>query len=112
MYFFILVFSMKYFLSIILVLSIFSCKTNVETYQPEPTPNQTPSDISGLSFDGVDNNKDGEITFSEYYNIPFRNFIPAFGQTEAQVKKQFDIEDKNKDGVLDRNEYGQPHFIG
>lgn len=96
---------MKYFLAIILVCSIFSCKRNTDDFAPS-SPKQVIDVPDGIppSFEKVDKNKDGKITFYEYESFP----IIRLGE---DVKKSFDIEDKNKDGFLDSTEFGKPHWI-
>ncbi len=104
---------MRYFLALALVLFTFSCTRSIDTYKPEPYQSQTPSENKlPPSFDDVDKNRDGKITFSEYYDyILYQNIVPAFTPTREKVSKQFDFEDKNRDNILDRNEYGSPHNI-
>jgi len=56
--------------------------------------------VANKSFNSIDRNNDGKITFDEY---PREDFSGT-KRSEKQSRAEFNKDDKNKDGIITREE--------
>jgi len=69
--------------------------------QQDPLHVEHSKEINLTLFNVLDENKDGEISFDEYYA-----FVHPAGVTPANARVGFDMIDADKNGVLSRDEIG------
>jgi len=69
--------------------------------QQDPLHVEHSKDINLTLFNVLDANKDGQISFDEYYA-----FVHPAGVTPADARVGFDMIDADKDGVLSHDEFG------
>jgi len=73
---------------------------HIETFMQDPSHLKTSTAINGTLFDLLDQNKDGEISFEEYYA-----FVNPLGVKPHHARIGFELIDADGGGTLDRDEF-------